>query len=173
MSISSGDLSEVQKFAAHKGVDVARLVAAMLRDRARSARADARRLTDRATALEEGARHLTTSPGALKMNVRQPKATQKLKSSGPMANQVKLDLITDAKAVSREINQTIKEVSLLGQAIHASNEIAVRTWKSAANSAKEYLAVAGATTEQQLELEVAIRRTEERLASHGVSFLLN
>lgn len=74
MSISSDDLSEVQCVAAELGIDIARLVAAQLRDRAASARADARRLTDRATALEEAARHLKTSPGALKINITQPKA---------------------------------------------------------------------------------------------------
>src|SRR5450759_5787298 len=81
--------------------------------------------------------------------------------------QVQVDLIADAKEVSREINKTIREVSLLGQAIDTSNDIAVRTWKNAADSAKEYLNVAGATTEQQLKLEVAMRRTEDRMASHA------
>ncbi|MDQ6770536.1 MAG: hypothetical protein M3Z54_11180 [Gemmatimonadota bacterium] len=80
---------------------------------------------------------------------------------------VQVDLIGDAKDVSREINKTIREVSLLGQAIDTSNDIAVRTWKNSANAAKEYLNVAGATTEQQLKLEVAMRRTEDRLASHA------
>jgi hypothetical protein len=81
--------------------------------------------------------------------------------------QVGVDLIADAKDVSREINKTIREVSLLGQAIDTSNDIAVRTWKNAAESAKEYLNVSGATTEQQLKLEVAMRRTEERMGRMG------
>jgi hypothetical protein len=80
---------------------------------------------------------------------------------------VQVDLIGDAKDVSREINKTIREVSLLGQAIDTSNDIAVRTWQNAAAAAKEYLNAAGATTEQQLKLEVAMRRTEDRLASHA------
>jgi hypothetical protein len=83
--------------------------------------------------------------------------------------QVQVDLIADAKEVTREINKTIREVSLLGQAIDTSNDIAVRTWKNAADAAKEYLNVAGATTEQQLKLEVAMRRTEDRLSSHSVA----
>ncbi len=81
--------------------------------------------------------------------------------------QVKVDLISDAKDVSREINRTIREVSLLGKAIDTSNDIAVKTWKKTAEAAKEYLDVTHATHEQQLRLAVATRATEDRIEQLG------
>ena len=81
--------------------------------------------------------------------------------------QVAVDLIANTKDVSREINRTIREVSLLGQAIDTSNDIAVQTWKNAASAAKDYLNVSNATYEQQLKLDGAMRRTEERMARHA------
>ena len=81
--------------------------------------------------------------------------------------QVAVDLIANTKDVSREINRTIREVSLLGQAIDTSNDIAVQTWRNAASAAKDYLNVSNATYEQQLKLDGAMRRTEERMARHA------
>ncbi|MFL5481134.1 MAG: hypothetical protein ACJ8AK_03010 [Gemmatimonadaceae bacterium] len=85
------------------------------------------------------------------------------------AAQVAVDLIADAKDVSRSINATIREVSLLGQAIDTTNDIAVQTWKKAADAAREYLTVSKATHEQQLKLEVAISRTDDRIKSQSVA----
>lgn len=84
-----------------------------------------------------------------------------------MSTQVQVDLIADAKEVSREINKTIREISLMGKAIDVNNDIAVRTWKKAAEAAREYTVAAGATHEQTLRLAVATRTTEDRVASLG------
>jgi hypothetical protein len=87
-----------------------------------------------------------------------------------MSTQVQVDLIADAKAVSQEINRTIREISLMGKAIDTNNDLAVKSWKKAAEAAHEYADAAGATHEQQLRLSVATRATEDRIDSMGEKY---
>lgn len=76
----------------------------------------------------------------------------------------------DDADVSRAVNSSIKQVSLMGRALDTQNDLAVKTWKKAAENAQAYASSVGASTEQQLRLSAAIRQTEERVDASAERF---